>query len=106
MPKGFRGFEEPENWLSFAEIERVVAAFGRLGVRRTLNCGEPLLRRNLPDLVAASYAIPSSKTFIVDQRYAIGKHAQALFDAGLVAFNVSLDSLTECATAHHGCDSF
>lgn len=24
MPKGFHGFEEPENWLTFAEIERVV----------------------------------------------------------------------------------
>ena len=64
MPKGFRGFEEPENWLSFVEIDRVVAAFGRLGVFDVrLTGGEPLLRRNLPDLVAAFvHAILSSKT--------------------------------------------
>lgn len=52
MPKGFRGFEEPENWLRFDEIERVVAAFGRMGTRRIrITGGEPLLRRDLPRLV-------------------------------------------------------
>ena len=34
MPKGFDGFEEPEDWLTFEELERVVAAFTRVGVRR------------------------------------------------------------------------
>ena len=34
MPKGFDGFHEPEEWLSFDEIARVVAAFTRLGVQR------------------------------------------------------------------------
>ncbi|WP_395008000.1 radical SAM protein [Undibacterium sp.] len=52
MPIGFRGFEEPENWLRFDEIERVVAVFARLETRRIrLTGGEPLLHRDLPRLV-------------------------------------------------------
>jgi cyclic pyranopterin phosphate synthase len=58
IPKGFKGFE-PANWLRFDEIERVVAAFARLGTRRfRLTGGEPLLRRNLPQLVGALSALP------------------------------------------------
>ncbi|HWS02361.1 MAG TPA: radical SAM protein, partial [Gammaproteobacteria bacterium] len=34
MPKGFTDFEEPAHWLTFAEIERVIAAFARLGTKR------------------------------------------------------------------------
>ena len=47
MPEGFKGFEEPDHWLNFNEIERLVGAFARLGVSRIrLTGGEPLLRRN------------------------------------------------------------
>ena len=34
IPKGFKDFEEPEHWLTFDEIERVIGAFTRLGTRR------------------------------------------------------------------------
>ena len=51
LPKGFKGFEEPRNWLTFDEISRVVAAFGRMGTRRIrLTGGEPLLRRGIAGL--------------------------------------------------------
>jgi len=51
MPEGFKGFEEPEHWLNFDEIERLIGAFARLGVRRIrLTGGEPLLRRNIAEL--------------------------------------------------------
>ncbi|RKZ65542.1 MAG: GTP 3',8-cyclase MoaA, partial [Gammaproteobacteria bacterium] len=30
MPKGFKDFEQPENWLTFDEIERVIKAFTEL----------------------------------------------------------------------------
>ena len=51
MPRGFRGFEEPADWLTFAEVQRVVAAFARMGTRRIrLTGGEPLLRKNLSTL--------------------------------------------------------
>ena len=59
IPKGFRDFEEPENWLTFDELTRVVAAFARLGTTRfRLTGGEPLLRRNLPELARRIAALP------------------------------------------------
>ena len=51
LPKGFKEFEEPDQWLTFDEIERVMAAFGELGVERIrLTGGEPLVRKGLPEL--------------------------------------------------------
>ena len=32
LPKGFNDFEEPDHWLTFDEIERVIRAFGELGL--------------------------------------------------------------------------
>lgn len=59
MPKGFRGFEEPKAWLTFDEIERLLGIFVRLGTRRVrLTGGEPLLRRNLPELAQRLTALP------------------------------------------------
>ena len=34
MPEGFKDFDEPENWLTFDEIERVIRLFGELGTKR------------------------------------------------------------------------
>ena len=43
MPKGFKDFGEPEDWLTFDEIERVIRIFGELGTKRIrLTGGEPL----------------------------------------------------------------
>jgi hypothetical protein len=59
MPKGFKDFEEPEHWLSFDEIERVIAAFARLGTKRIrITGGEPLVRKDLPALAARLSALP------------------------------------------------
>ena len=63
MPEGFKGFEEPEHWLSFDEIERLIGAFARLGVSRIrLTGGEPLLRRDIAGLSDASPRCPASTT--------------------------------------------
>ncbi|HEY6008314.1 MAG TPA: radical SAM protein, partial [Geobacteraceae bacterium] len=59
MPKGFDGFETPDHWLTFDEIERVIAAFGRLGVKRIrITGGEPLVRHELPQLAKRLSALP------------------------------------------------
>ncbi|MGE8676799.1 MAG: radical SAM protein, partial [Achromobacter kerstersii] len=48
MPKDFKGFETPANWLSHAEMARVIGLFVGLGVSKVrLTGGEPLLRRGL-----------------------------------------------------------
>ena len=60
LPKRFRDFEEPANWLSFDEVERVIGAFGELGVRRVrITGGEPLTRKNLPHLAQRLAALPA-----------------------------------------------
>src|SRR3990167_4329373 len=59
MPEGFKGYKEPEHWLSFDEIERLLSVFVRLGLKRVrLTGGEPLLRKNLTDLVGRLAALP------------------------------------------------
>ena len=95
MPKGFDGFHEPEEWLSFDEIARVVAAFTRLGVQRIrLTGGEPLVRRNLPDLAARLSALAGLQDLSLSTNAVrLDKYAEALKRAGIGRVNVSLDSL-------------
>ena len=95
MPKGFRDFEEPAHWLSFDEIERVIRAFGELGVKRVrLTGGEPLVRKGLPGLAARLAALPGIEDLSLSTNATrMGKHAAALKDAGVTRINVSLDTL-------------
>lgn len=95
MPQGFRDYEEPQDWLTFAEIERVVAAFARLGTSRfRLTGGEPLLRRNLGTLVARLHAIPGVRDLSLSTNATrLAQQAASLKAAGVSRLNVSLDSL-------------
>ncbi len=95
MPKGFQDFEEPEDWLNFDEIERVIAAFGRLGVTRIrLTGGEPLVRKDLPSLAGRLAALPGIDDLSLSTNATrLTKHAATLKDAGISRINVSLDSL-------------
>ncbi len=59
MPKGFKDFEQPEHWLTFEEIERVIRAFTELGVGRVrLTGGEPLVRKNIAELAQSLTNLP------------------------------------------------
>lgn len=95
MPRGFRDYEEPQDWLTFEEIERSVRAFARLGVHRVrLTGGEPLLRRNLPELAARLRAIGGIDDLSLSTNATqLARHARALKQAGVARLNVSLDSL-------------
>jgi cyclic pyranopterin phosphate synthase len=95
MPEDFKGFEEPEHWLSFDETERLVGTFARLGVKHVrMTGGEPLLRRNLTDLATRLSALPGVEDLSLSTNATqLAKHAQALKDAGVSRLNVSLDSL-------------
>jgi cyclic pyranopterin phosphate synthase len=108
LPKSFKGYQEPKDWLTFDEIERVIGAFGRLGTSRVrLTGGEPLLRRNLPELAARISALPGIKDLSLSTNGTqLPKHAQALRAAGVTRLNISLDSLDrECVTQITGRDS-
>jgi len=95
MPTGFRNFEEPEDWLSFTEIERVIRAFGALGTRRVrLTGGEPLVRHNLPALAGRLAALPGIEDLSLSTNATrLAKHAVDLRQAGISRINVSLDTL-------------
>lgn len=95
LPRGGEAFESPTHWLTFGEIERVVRAFARLGVRRVrLTGGEPLLRRDLPELVGRLHAIAGIEDISLSTNATqLARHALALRRAGVSRINVSLDSL-------------
>jgi len=95
LPKGFKNFEEPEDWLTFDEIERVVGTFGRLGVTRIrITGGEPLVRKNTPELAARLAALPGIDDLSLSTNATrLDKQATALRKAGISRINVSLDSL-------------
>ncbi len=95
IPKGFRGFQEPASWLRFEEIERLISIMAPRGLKRVrLTGGEPLVRRDLPDLAARLAAIPGIDDLSLSTN-ATRLHALAapLKAAGVRRVNVSLDSL-------------
>jgi cyclic pyranopterin phosphate synthase len=95
LPKGFKDFHEPDDWLRFDEIERIVASFARLGVKRVrITGGEPLVRKDLPLLAARLNRIAAVQDLSLSTNaIRLGRLAQALRCAGVKRVNVSLDSL-------------
>lgn len=95
MPKDFDSYEEPANWLSFEEIERVIRLFASKGVRRVrLTGGEPLLRKRIADLARRIRSIPGIDDLSLSTNGTqLAKHARALREAGITRLNVSLDTL-------------
>ncbi len=81
--------------LDFARIERAVRAFVALGVRKVrLTGGEPLLRKDLPQLVRRLAAIDGIDDLALTTNGSLlARHAQALRDAGLRRITLSLDTL-------------
>jgi cyclic pyranopterin phosphate synthase len=80
--------------LDFDEIERLARAFVTLGVRKLrLTGGEPLLRRDLPVLVARLAAIDNVEDLaLTTNGVLLPKLARPLREAGLMRVTVSMDS--------------
>jgi cyclic pyranopterin phosphate synthase len=95
LPGDFRNFSEPDEWLGFDEIERVIAAFASLGVSKIrLTGGEPLIRRGLPDLAGRLARLPGIADLSLSTNAVLLAHqAAALRAAGVRRINVSLDTL-------------
>lgn len=93
-PEGFRFLKTAER-LDFDEIERVARVAAGLGVTKLrLTGGEPLLRPNLPDLVARLVRIPGIRDVaLTTNGVLLERHAVALCEAGLSRVTISLDSL-------------
>ncbi len=84
-----------EDVLSFEEIVRVVRVFARLGVETIrLTGGEPLIRKNLADLVRMLREDAGIQDIaLTTNATALDHLARPLIDAGLSRINVSLDSV-------------
>ena len=82
---------------SFEEITRVVSALCGIGVRKVrLTGGEPLLRRDLSELVRRLAALATLDDLAMTTNgLLLAMSAQALKDAGLHRVTVSLDALDD-----------
>lgn len=90
-----RAWKPRRELLDFEEIERVVRLFVRLGITKVrLTGGEPLLRKDLPRLVARLSAVPGVRDLAMTSNgFLFARHAAALRQAGLQRVSFSLDSL-------------
>jgi cyclic pyranopterin phosphate synthase len=81
--------------LSFEEIDRLVGIFTGLGVQKLrLTGGEPLLRHELPKLVALVRRHPQLRDIaLTTNGILLARHAGELRQAGLDRVTVSLDTL-------------
>src|SRR5262245_49709401 len=85
------------HWLTTGEIKRVASLFLQLGVTKIrLTGGEPLLRRDIVDIVAALAALDGVEDLaLTTNGMRLAEHAAELKAAGLKRLTVSLDSLDE-----------
>ena len=84
-----------EELLTYEEIARIVAELAPIGLERVrVTGGEPLVRKDLPELIAQIAAVPGIRDVSLSTNAVLlAQHAGALRDAGLHRVNVSLDSL-------------
>ncbi len=97
VPAGNLQFAKREQLLDFAEIVRLVEVAASLNIKKIrLTGGEPLVRRNLPELVRRLTRIPGLEDIpITTNGVLLTTQAQALYAAGARRLNISLDALSQ-----------
>src|SRR5258708_25755503 len=88
-------FRDRSELLTFEEMVHFVKVAVPLGIDKVrLTGGEPLMRRDLPKLVAMLAEISGIRDIgLTTNGILLAEQAQPLFDAGLRRLNVSLDTL-------------
>ncbi len=82
--------------LSFEEIVRIARIFVANGVRKIrITGGEPLLRRNVDQLIKSLAALPEVEVTLTTNGVLLPRMAKKLADAGLRRVTVSLDALDD-----------
>lgn len=94
LPDGYQRTHEKQ-FLSKQEITNLVQAFAELGTKKVrITGGEPSLRKDFPQIIATIASMPGiQKVATTTNGFNLSSNAQAWFDAGLDAINVSVDSL-------------
>jgi GTP 3',8-cyclase len=95
MPADGLPWLERDDVLSFEEIVRLVTLLADMGVHDVrLTGGEPLVRREFPRLAGMLSSVPGVEDLSVTTNgYLLERDAEALVQAGINRFNVSIDSL-------------
>ncbi|RLJ17713.1 GTP 3',8-cyclase MoaA [bacterium endosymbiont of Escarpia laminata] len=95
IPKGYKDFSQPDSWLTLDEVERLVRVFSEMGISKVrLTGGEPLVRKELPEMVRRIGALPHIEDLSLSTNASqLAKHAVSLKQSGVSRINVSLDSL-------------
>ncbi|MFC3193491.1 GTP 3',8-cyclase MoaA [Marinicella sediminis] len=92
-----RQHSKPENHLSFQEIHAITSAFARLGVEKVrLTGGEPLLRKNLHELISNIKQINGIKEVALTTNGALlDPVLDELIAAGLDRITISMDAIDQ-----------
>lgn len=95
MPEEGVPYEDLDNVLAFDEIERVVRVLAGAGLRKVrLTGGEPLVRKNVPDLAARLVALPGVREVtLTTNGILLPREAPKLWEAGVRRVNISMDTL-------------
>ncbi len=96
MPAEGLPWQPVEEQLTFDELIRVIdIGVRRLGIKTVrLTGGEPLLRKDLPDLIAAIAALePRPQIALTTNGIGLDRRAPQVAEAGLDRINISLDTL-------------
>ena len=95
MPAEGLPWLERSEVLRFEEITRVVGLLAAMGIRDVrLTGGEPLVRRDFPRLASMLTRLPDVREVsLTTNGFLLERDAQALVEAGIDRFNVSVDSL-------------
>ncbi len=95
MPEKGMVFQPRSDLLTFEELERLLAIFAGLGVRRVrLTGGEPTVRADVVELVARIAALPGIEQVVMTSNgHRFPELARPLAEAGLDGVNISIDTL-------------
>lgn len=95
IPEELPEFQPREELLTFEEMERLVGLFAEVGVHKLrITGGEPLLRRDLPDLVGRLAQVEGiDDVAMTTNGTRLEVCLDELVDAGLERINISLDTL-------------
>ncbi|MCS7031752.1 MAG: GTP 3',8-cyclase MoaA [Gloeomargarita sp. SKYG116] len=93
-------FLSSDRYLQPNEYRDIVAELAELGIQQVrLTGGEPLLRREFPEIVTALATIPTIELSLTTNGLLLEPHLSLLKNAGIHKLNISLDSL-QAATFH------
>lgn len=99
LPDGYRK-RAPHDFLSVDEIARLVRALRSMGVHKVrLTGGEPSVRGDLTDIIAAVANAGVDKIALTTNGWTLARRVDAWAAAGLTHLNVSIDSLDQTTFA-------